>query len=491
LGAKKILLIVFAVLACGILGLTVLAVILVPRYVEAEVVRAARERGVELVPGEVSFGIGWVQVADARLSLIGVRGLEIRTGLIDSELKGMQPLNFTLNRVEAKAAGEPLALANELASWKRAHGHQLKEPFSVKPLSFTLRARPEDPPLVAIEGAELLAARDRYSGTAKRLRVLDRDLGEARVILTEQQARAALTLGESALDNPLLGIELDMTVASERTVNVALAPIPLTRLGALLRVALPLEGVTASGTLTARIPNNLAAGGRVAGNVDVLLKGYVPPHPVELDGFVFGDTTSVSTHYVVEAEQLRVVLTQSRVRAGRFELAGEGELRAEVQGARLSLILRGQLPCNALASAAAESRLGRALGKVTGKAALQVVSGTVGVHVAVDANTSDLGRARVLKTISPGCGLKPLTIEELVKLGELLPEALDPKVAKDFEELLRKNLPGLIPPPGSPRLTLPDLSTLPLPKFPPPPSPPQKPDPAPRKSKLVNDAGAP
>src|SRR5690606_18706848 len=107
-------------------------------------------------------------------------------------------------------------------------------------------------------------------------------------------------------------------------------------------------------------------------------------------------------------------------------------VRVEGAHARLALLLSGALPCNALASAVAQSRLGQALGKVTGKAALQVLSGSVGVRVSIDADSRDPARPRVLKTITPGCGLKPLSLEELVKLGELVPEALDPQVARDF-----------------------------------------------------------
>jgi hypothetical protein len=251
-------------------------------------------------------------------------------------------------------------------------------------------------------------------------------------------------------------------------VHVALSPISVNRLGGIFGLRLPHEEITASGTFAIRIPEGVAAGSRITGIVDVLLKGYVPPHPAELDGFVFGDTTSVSTRYSLEPEAMRAVLSESRVKAGRFELAGGGELRATLAGAELELALSGSLPCNALASAMAESRLGRALGKVSGKAAMQVVGGSVGVHVAVRARSTEPDKARVLKTITPGCGLKQLTFEELVKLGELVPEALDPKVAKDFEALLKKNLPGLpllVPPPK-----LPEFPGIPLPQFPKPPA---------------------
>ena len=127
MGAKKIVLLVFGLLALGAIALAVLAIVLVPRYVEGEVVRAARERGVDLVPGEVSFGMGWVQVADARMTLIGVRSVELRAGMIDAALDGFVPKAFTLNRVTASATGDPATVARELEAWTNAHQAQFKE----------------------------------------------------------------------------------------------------------------------------------------------------------------------------------------------------------------------------------------------------------------------------------------------------------------------------------------------------------------------------
>src|SRR5690606_15695640 len=135
---------------------------------------------------------------------------------------------------------------------------------------------------------------------------------------------------------------------------------------------------------------------------------------------------------------------------------------------RLTLVLRGTLPCAALASATAESRLGRALGKLAGQAARQTLTGSVGVRVAVDLRTSRLSEPRILKTIVPGCGLRALSAAELVALGELVPEALTPEVMADFERLLRTGLP--MPPPDVriegpliDRIEVPGLGAVPLP----------------------------
>jgi hypothetical protein len=71
-----------------------------------------------------------------------------------------------------------------------------------------------------------------------------------------------------------------------------------------------------------------------------------------------------------------------------------------------------------------------------------------------------------VRTITPGCGLRPLSFEELVKLGELVPEALTPEVMADLKRLIEEGVPP--PPPGSalPNLSIPGLGKLDLPLLP-------------------------
>jgi hypothetical protein len=236
----------------------------------------------------------------------------------------------------------------------------------------------------------------------------------------------------------------------------------LSELGARLQVELPLPTVTLGGSLDATFPPDGFVVGQIEGEANFTLDGYVPPHPAELDGFVFGDVTRVASRFVVDPAGLRIRLLQATLTAGAFALKGDGEVRLAENGPRLVLSLSGTLPCTALVSAAAETRLGAALGKVTGKAARATLSGGVSIHVSVQADLSNLAAARALKTITPGCGLRPLTLKELLLLGELLPEALDPKVTKDLEKLLKTPLPAFPALGADTTLNLPKLPNLPL-----------------------------
>ncbi|HYO94611.1 MAG TPA: hypothetical protein VER33_08855 [Polyangiaceae bacterium] len=464
MSAKKILLVLTGLFLSVLLMLGVVLALLVPRWIKDEVVRAALARGIELSPGEIRYGWGWAQVSSSRVTLLGVRGLKADVGIVDVELAGFEPQRFTVNRVQVEAVGEPSELARQLQVWLDRHRAKLREPLFIKPLGLTLRPSAQAAPVLLVEGAGLQLTPERSTLEAGRVALYGKELGALRLGQEKNLTRLNLTLGISSLDNALVAAEL--ADGSTRTLHVALSPVALGPLGKALGLQLPLPEVRLSGSFDASVPNNLAVGGRVSGRTDLELFGYIPPHPVELNGFVFGDTTTLQATWTLEPERLRVVIGEARVKAGTFELKGPGELRVEGDHARLTLALRGALPCTELAAARAESRLGRALGKVTGKAARQVLSGSVGIRVSVDADSRAPDQARVLRTIAPGCGLRPLSLKELVELGELAPEVLDPAVGRDFQQLLADTFPGLPKAPPAIEIRLPTLKPLPFPRLP-------------------------
>jgi hypothetical protein len=122
----------------------------------------------------------------------------------------------------------------------------------------------------------------------------------------------------------------------------------------------------------------------------------------------------------------------------------------------LRLDLKGKLSCAAVADSAARARVGSVLGRLLGEAAKRVVQGSVGVRVVIRADTRNLSDAQVDRTIGVGCGLRPLSLDDLKKLG--LPTSLEEfaEKAQQVSEQLDKSLPDL------PK-ELPDLKDLPIP----------------------------
>lgn len=435
MSAKRLLIALFGLCTLGALALGVALYLLLPRWVESEVVLRARALGVEIAPGEVDFGLGWLKLSDSRVALRGVRGLSAKVGLIDVTLAGTEPTSIALSDANVEASADLTTLAAELEVWRAAHERDLKVPLTVKPFSLRVQRDPKSEPELLLEQGELTFDDGTLRARAGSVRLLGRSLGAARVETGKDQQRLGLTLGVSALDNPVLTLE--RTLGSSPRAHVALNPITLGKLATTLKVPLPLPDVVVSASVDSALPTAATPLSSLSGRTDITLKGYVPPHPAELDGFLFGDTTTISSLFTLEPLLLRVALSDFSIKAGRFELKGQGELRFFGVQPRLMLSLAGSLPCAALAGAAAETRLGKSLGKLTGNAARITLEGAVGVRVTVDADLTRPDTARVLKTINPGCGLKPLTLAELRALGELLPLALDPNVAKDFEKLLK------------------------------------------------------
>jgi hypothetical protein len=281
---------------------------------------------------------------------------------------------------------------------------------------------------------------------------------------TAKQSSVALGLGESELEKAPLRLDADLSAPKPR-VTATLAPIALDRLAGPFAVALPIRGVTASATLTLDFPSREATLPE-SGLVNLTLDGWIPPHPPELDGFVFGRTTTVASKLTFAPDGKTLTLSETTVTAGKFTLTGGGTLTRKPDELEVALALNGALPCDALASAAAESRLGRLLGRVSGqkggKLARQVVGGTVAVRVTVQGTTKDLAGAKVDRSIGIGCGLRPLTLEDLRALGDTLLATDLAKLSSELEKLT--GLPkGTLPvPPPLPS----SLQALPPPTFP-------------------------
>jgi len=233
--------------------------------------------------------------------------------------------------------------------------------------------------------------------------------------------------------------------------------------------------VVASGKVELSFPAGL--GNELAGNNSVperlppeitgkwtsSLQGFVPPHPPELDGFVFGDVTTFDSDLRVDGARNRVTFSNAKLTAGKFELSGGGSVLREGAHASVDLELKGALPCDTLAGAAAESRLAQLLGRASGKqgkrTALAIVRGEVSVEVGVKASTQDLLNAKLTQKIGVGCGLRPLSIAELIALAPTARDlqAIGNEVGKKLEDI-GKDL-GLPPVPSG-------LALPPLPSFP-------------------------
>ena len=473
MSGKRWLLVSAIVGALVLLAAAIALLVLLPRYVEGKVLSTAEAQGVHLQPENVSFGWGWVQITQVKVNLDRVRTVEMQVGRIDVTLDGLTPLSIELTNVDGLVVGSITNVGLELSEWSRAHPGAYSLPLSAKNVHVRFVEPAGTPPWLEVSGGELTRTKSGGVFAAQHTRFLGVDLGTVGAGFAREASSIALGFGETDLARAPFRVEISPG-GSAPTAHFVLAPTPAERLAKPLGLGLTVSGVIVSSETTIAFATG-AAEGTVSGVTHVTLKGYVPPHPFELDGFIFGDTTTFDTKFTLPKTRDRVTLTESRLKAGKFELAGDGLLTRGSDHSEATLNLSGELPCSALAGVEAESRLAKLLGAAlagkAGKLAEKFVNGSVRVGLKLSADTRQLSAARIERTIGVGCGLHPLSLAELSKLlpaevNELLKNL--PALPTDLSNLpALPSLPSSLPPlpSGIPALPagLPQLPNLGLP----------------------------
>jgi hypothetical protein len=436
MSAKRALLLLAAVLVAGLGLLVILAIVFVPRLVEREVIERARAQGVELEFEELDFGWEWATLTTARARLIGVDGVEIAIDSLEAELEGTELTSVAMTGVKLDAQGSVPALAVSLGAWSKRYPETYALPLSAQGVSVVYRPQAGAAPWLELAGGTLASTSVGAVFVANDSKLAGAPVGRVGAAWSATASSVALGLGESELGKAPLRVDVD--AGANPKLRLRLVSTPLDKLAAPFAIQLPVKDVSGSADV------ELAFGSReatspVGGTAHFELKGFIPPHPVELDGFVFGDTTTFDTKLAINQALTEITLTESRVVAGRFELKGGGVIRRDATTAQAVLDLSGALPCDALAQAATESRLRRLLDLATtkkaGAAARRLIGGSVGVRVRLQADIRNLAAAKVERSIGIGCGLKPVTLEELLAIGEsLLPEDLS-KLPEDLGKI--------------------------------------------------------
>lgn len=480
-------------LGLGLVGALLLAcalglLVILPRVVRSIVIRTAAERGVELDPGELGFGVGWLQLDHAKLSLSGVRSLTVDVARIDISLSGMTPESIELSGVDARVTGSLSNVGLELSDWLKSHSDSFSLPFTAKGLSAHFLENAGEKPWLDVAGGTLTRSASGGAFNAEHATLAGVSLGQVGAGFS--QTASSLTLGFGETDPARARVRLDVSPkTTPPSARITLAPTPAEELEKPLGLAFGVSGVKASATVDLAFPGG-ADEGSVSGKAHILLDGYVPPHPLELDGFIFGSTTTFDTEFALPKIRDRVLLGKSVLQAGTFVLRGGGLIARAPDHSEMTLTLGGSLPCDALAGASAQSRLAKLLGTAfagrAGDLARHLVAGSVSVGLTLHADSKNFAAAHIERQIGVGCGLRPLSLAELAKLMPLPSDLGDlvsslPNLAQALPQLpglpipqgvagLASSLPALptaFPPPVLPT-SLPPLPTfnLPLPPLP-------------------------
>jgi hypothetical protein len=393
------------------------------------VVERAREHGVELSLGDVDLSWDGIVLHDFSFVLVGVDGIRAEVGRLELTLDDGEPQRVDIDGVKADARGSATELMLALTSWAKEHPALLRLPAKGTKIDVRWRPDPAGDVWLAIDDATISPSDDGGRLEADNVEVVGFDLGRVGAVWRGDAAKVDIGFGTDSLDDaPVRAVVRHALEQPEATMT--LRPVPLETLAGPLAFLLPIRGVIASGNAKLRwIEPGIDA--PIEGHIDAKFVGYRPPVPLEVQQFVFGDTTEVSTDIALDRPRKNIRMNAIEVKHGAFRLKGDGKIERGAKHARAKLKLSGSLSCAQLAKAAALGRIGGPAGSIIGTVAGRVVVGSVGVTIGVDASTANLAGAKITRSIGVGCGIMPGKI--LPKLPELpeLPELLKlPKLPK-------------------------------------------------------------
>ncbi|AUX43894.1 hypothetical protein SOCE26_053500 [Sorangium cellulosum] len=416
---------VIAALVVSVLAAAVAAVVvLAPPAIRREIIAEARARGVALDPGAVDLSLGAIRLRGARFSLLGVRGLSGTIARATIELRGLSPARIAAEDVAITVAG--VDALEGLPAWAAQHGARAAElPLAASRVRLGYRDREGAPEVFALADATFQrgaggpgqraagpqpGARPPEAGVLRQARVLIAGKEVARTDVGWSLGAASLSLGFGGADVPSAPLRAELRPLPSPSATLELAPAPLPAIAALLGVDAGASPVIVSGTVDLRLAGGADRAALSAAPLDgaiaLTLKGFTFPHPKELDGLLFGDTTTLKADAHIPADRQRVALSRVEVAAGALKLGGAGEIQRAGADASIGMDLSGSVPCSLLAGSAAKAHLTGVVGLLAGDLARRALAGSVSVQVRVDARASRLTAARVTPRAIPRCKVR-------------------------------------------------------------------------------------
>ncbi|MFT3768735.1 MAG: hypothetical protein QM820_25090 [Minicystis sp.] len=344
-----------------------------------------------------------VKLEGARAKLDGVRGLTVKAARVRLRRRGFEVTAVEAADVSVELSGSATDRVLELAAWSGEHADAYRLAGSATDVRVAWRAAEGAAPWLTASGGTLTAdgKAARFSATTASAGGVP--IGQVSAGFAVEASGVTVELGKTAGEEAPITARLTTSARPPR-VEITLRPVKLQTLGAALGLTLPAPGAVASGRAELVLGRRGKAEA-IDGSAQLVLEGWVPPHPRELGGVITGKKTSIAAKVAVAEDRSKVSLSDVQVRAGKFEIKGSGTVARAGDHATARLDLAGPIACADLVRSVAKERLGL-LGELAGDAASGAVSGSVSVNVVVEADSRNLQAAKVTPKVGVGCGMK-------------------------------------------------------------------------------------
>jgi len=393
-----------------LIGVAIVVVLIAPGYLRGRVVDEARARGILLSFGAADFDFSRIDLRDVKVSLAGVSDFEASATVIEVDIEEWEPRAIRAGGLTMALSGTDVISA--LGAWKTAHPTALVAPVRGVDAHVEWRLVKGTEATLVLDRARVAIDPEKGSIDAISARVAGRDAGPVKVAWTMPAEGFVVEI--QPLSPPLSAIHAEVRSAKEGArIKLVLERTPLAPLQAALGLPKGAEGIVADGEVEMPLPS-LEHPAPIDGTLQMTVKGFVPPHPRDLDGILFGDTTAVRSKFLLAADLSSARLTGVTVEAGALALTGTGDVVREGFDARVSMKLKGSIPCTMLATSAAVARLGRDWGGLAGGLLGGALKGNVGVHLSIEAKASDIKSAKIVHSASIGCKVAIPGLPEIV-----------------------------------------------------------------------------
>lgn len=395
----------------------------IPKYVMQQVEKAAAERGVTLSKCGLAYERSGFSVTKVTLEHCQIEtAAPLRSsGTIEHlavDLVDNRPTRAFISGADVTVIGFP--------DWDRWKGQYDDVNLAVTGQGNRVAwiTDPGNPPAVAVTDLQRLASTEDWTGTLALADMLD---GNIRI---GEQARLELRVRN--LPGNSLVAEID-PVKSLGRVQLELSEVPFLLFSGILFENVPgeLATTTISGRLALDVPYALNTA-EPKGQFDLTLKGLNFPVPREVAGLIYDTSPRMTGTLTSNRAYTKFTANKVNFETGALKMTGKATIERDGLESHWLATMQGPLPCDAIVAAAARVHLsGTAIGEELSRAAATIsrkaLKGSVNIIVALDAQSSNLAGAKVVKSVGIGCGLQPLPIPSL----------------KDLPELLLKDLPQL------------------------------------------------